>query len=72
MDIQAAFPESKGFSTTNLWYMKQWYLFYAGAAEMLAQAAQTIKLQQLGGEIQSAAALVDTKLHQAGGEMTLP
>jgi len=39
---------------------------------MLAQAAQTIKLQQLGGEIQSAAALVDTKLHQAGGEMTLP
>lgn len=72
MDLQAAFPESKGFSTTNLWYMKQWYLFYAGAAEMLAQAAQTIKLQQLGGEIQSAAALVDTKLHQAGGEMTLP
>lgn len=26
-DLQAAFPESKGFSTTNLWYMKQWYRF---------------------------------------------
>ena len=29
----------------------QWYLFYAGAAEMLAQAAQTIKLHQAGGEM---------------------
>lgn len=28
LDLQAAFPESKGFSTTNLWYMKQWYRFY--------------------------------------------
>lgn len=27
MDLQAAFPESKGFSTSNLWRMKQWYLF---------------------------------------------
>lgn len=26
-DLLAAFPESKGFSTTNLWYMKQWYRF---------------------------------------------
>ena len=29
MDLQAAFPESKGFSTTNLWRMKQWYQFYS-------------------------------------------
>ena len=29
MDLQSAFPESKGFSTTNLWYMKQWYEFYS-------------------------------------------
>ena len=33
MDLQAAFPESKGFSTSNLWRMKQWYLFYADSEE---------------------------------------
>ena len=44
MDLQAAFPESKGFSTTNLWYMKQWYEFYS------TQDALE-KLHQLGGEI---------------------
>ena len=26
LDLRAEFPESKGFSTTNLWRMKQWYL----------------------------------------------
>lgn len=42
LDLQAAFPESKGFSTTNLWYMKQWYRFYTDNGQ---------KLHQLGGEI---------------------
>ncbi len=32
----------KGFSTTNLWYMKQWYRFYTDNRQ---------KLHQLGGEI---------------------
>ena len=63
LDLQAAFPESKGFSTTNLWYMKQWYLFYSSEIEKLPQAA---------GELQSAAALVDTKLQQPVGEFELP
>ena len=27
LDLQAAFPESKGFSASNLWRMKQWYQF---------------------------------------------
>lgn len=43
LDLQAAFPESKGFSTTNLWRMKQWYLFYSTKRE---------KLPQLVGELQ--------------------
>ena len=43
LDLQAAFPESKGFSTSNLWYMKQWYQFYAAAIP---------KLQQFDGEFQ--------------------
>lgn len=43
LDLLAAFPESKGFSTTNLWRMKQWYLFYSTERE---------KLPQLVGELQ--------------------
>lgn len=60
LDLQAAFPESKGFSTTNLWYMKQWYRFYTDNGQ---------KLHQLGGEIQSADYQVAKKLHQLGGEI---
>ena len=29
LDLQAAFPGIKGFSARNLWFMKQWYLFYS-------------------------------------------
>ena len=28
LDLRNEFPGEKGFSATNLWYMKQWYLFY--------------------------------------------
>lgn len=45
LDLQAELPESKGFSTTNLWYMKQWYCFYADNLQ---------KLHQLGGVMQIA------------------
>ena len=31
LDLQAEFPDEKGFSTSNIWYMKRWYLFYANA-----------------------------------------
>lgn len=62
LDLQAAFPESKGFSPSNLWRMKQWYLFYSDAAEKLAQVGRelqitdyewNIKLAQLGLEVRS-------------------
>ena len=42
LDLQAAFPESKGFSPSNLWRMKQWYLFYAKSTEKLAQLGREI------------------------------
>ena len=29
LDLQAEFPNAKGFSARNLWNMKKWYLFYA-------------------------------------------
>ena len=60
LDLQAAFPESKGFSTTNLYYMKQWYLFYCREPE---------KLYQLGGELQSADKQIDVILPQVVGEL---
>ena len=58
LDLQAAFPESKGLSISSLWRMKQWYLFYSGYPEKLAQVvreSQCIdkqlnrKMQHLGG-----------------------
>ena len=43
LDLQSAFPESKGFSPSNLWRMKQWYLFYSESAEKLAQVGREIQ-----------------------------
>ena len=63
LDLQAAFPESKGFSARNLWRTKQWYSFYAGSlaklpllvAEMQpADYQENKKIQQVVAEFQSA------------------
>ena len=43
LDLQAAFPEAKGFSVTNLKYMRQWYLFYSQNTEKLAQVARELQ-----------------------------
>lgn len=29
LDLQAAFPDEKGFGAANLWFMKKWYAFYS-------------------------------------------
>ena len=74
LDLQAAFPESKGFSTTNLWFMKQWYLFYSRDTEKLAQVGRelsSVKLPQLVGELQSVENKTDIKLPQLGGELQI-
>lgn len=60
LDLQAEFPGSKGFSTTNLWYMKQWYQFYSTAIP---------KLQQLDGEFQIPDSQSGAKLQQLVGEL---
>ncbi len=31
-DMRSMFPNEKGFSATNLKYMKRWYLFYCEQA----------------------------------------
>ena len=74
LDLQAAFPGVKGFSTRNLWNMKKWYSFYSsfdGLSEiMTALESQLdinrIKLNQVASEIK------EQKLNQVGSEMMFP
>ena len=73
LDLKAAFPNSKGFSTSNLWYMKKWYQFYS-------QSNNISKLQQLVGEFsendtklqQIGVPVNDEKLQQVDGEIYFP
>lgn len=59
LDLQAAFPESKGFSARNLWRMKKWYSFYHESLE---------KLPQLVAEIKTAGNQLKIKIPQLVGE----
>ena len=67
IDLKHEFPNADGFSTSNLWYMKKWYLFYTQDTQILHQTGAELpsrkKLQRPIGEIQS-----HQKLHQVGGE----
>ena len=55
LDLRREFPDSSNFSARNLWYMKQWYLFYTENMEKLKQLVSEIlpsneyekKLQQI-------------------------
>ena len=58
LDMQAEFPDVKGFSVRNLWNMKKWYSFYASQSERVVAVADQMfkevsseKLHQLGAEI---------------------
>ncbi len=60
-DLMAEFPEMKGFSRSNLKYIKKWYLFYRSASlpsqivqQPLAQLSAGQKSQQPVGQIQEA------------------
>jgi len=54
-DIREAFPNLKGFSKSNLYYMKQFYLFYN---------QENLIFHQLGGKLES-----KSNLHQVGAKM---
>ena len=62
LDMKAAFPKAKGFSTRNLWNMKKWYEFYSSNAA-------TEKLQQVVAELQQLDNKTSIKLHQVGAEI---
>jgi len=61
-DLRDAFPNEKGFGTTNLWAMKKWYLFFSSPDAIE-------KLHQLGGELQKSNIERFIKLRQVGGEI---
>ena len=58
-ELQSEFSNAKGFSPRNLWFMKQWYFFYAkvkNASNLLFNYGQhidmkSVKLNQVGSEI---------------------
>ena len=56
LDLKNAFPNAKGFSSSNFWYIKKWYLFYCKAdvseyrLNLSSINANSEKLHQLGGE----------------------
>lgn len=76
IDLKREFPDADGFSTSNLWYMKKWYLYYTqegeeilhqvGAVLQMLEKHHVAKLHQVGREFSS------EKLHQIGGEFPLP
>lgn len=37
LDFKEAFPHQSGFSKTNLWYIKKWYIFYSQESSLLHQ-----------------------------------
>lgn len=42
MDLSSEFPDMKGFSLTNLKYVRQWYLFYSQKIEKSQQAVDQL------------------------------
>ena len=78
LDLQAAFPEAKGFSARNLWNMKKWYSFYTSYEDfgnaVNALSGQmdisSLKLQQVAAEIQETAS--EEKLQQVVAETPFP
>ncbi len=83
LDLKKEFPKDDGFSTSNLWYMKKWYLFYTNETDLkiLQRAVGELellinqfskKLQRPVGEIQNIDNQYITKPCQVGEEFPLP
>ena len=72
LDMRNAFPEAKGFSDTNIKYMKRWYMFYYYKQVLKGQQVvdpndMTEKGHQPGGLIAAT-----EKSHQVGGLLEMP
>lgn len=62
LDLREAYPDVKGFSARNLYYMKEWYEFY------MADNNRKEILHQLGAKLQMTENQNPIKLHQPGAE----
>ena len=74
LDMSREFPESNNFSARNLWYMKQWYLFYTEESGKLKQAvSEMLPLDAYGKKLQLAEASVSQteKLKQVVSEFPM-
>lgn len=66
LDLRETYPDVKGFSARNLYYMKGWYEFY------MADDNRKEILHQLGAKLQIAENQNPIKLHQQGAEIVSP
>lgn len=46
LDLQKEFPKVEGFSASNLWRMKQWFLFYSSEPEKLARGVRELQTRE--------------------------
>lgn len=77
IDLQQMFPEEKGFSYTNIRYMKQWYSFYYERVTICHQVGGELadsKWHQADAKIrqQVAGGMETANCHQVGGELEMP
>lgn len=74
LDLQAEFPQAKGFSARNLWFMKQWYTFYASYSESTTLVSRLEEKIDLGSSKlkQVASEIHEEKMNQLASEMVFP
>ena len=63
LDFKSTFPDVRGFSVRNLYYMKEWYEFY------MADDERKQISHQIGVKLQEAENQNPIKLHQLGAEI---
>ena len=74
LDLQDAFPDVKGFSARNLWFMKQWYSFYSTRPETEELIQILNNTIQISNEIlnQATSEKQSQKLKQLDSELPFP
>ena len=73
LDLRREFPQSNNFSARNLWYMKQWYLFYTENLEKLKQlVSEMLPPKEYDRQLQQNDEEGVEKLKQSVSEFPLP
>ena len=77
LDLKTAFPNEKGFSVTNLKYMKRWYAFYSERVAIRPQVGDEfgIALASKTGDnqdVENRQQAVDEKGQQVVGQLEIP